>query len=115
MASNINISSGTANILTTFVGRGNRVKGVNESSNKLSINGIILYLRRHSSLNQIARDINAYERRTHVKALVTKYGNQERIILMSKSRTINIVDSSKILFNLYRKFALKNCCNVYIT
>ena len=51
---------------------------------------------------QIARDINAYERRTHVKALVTKYGNQERIILMSKSRTINIVDSSKILFNLYK-------------
>lgn len=102
MASNINISSGTANILTTYVGRGNRVEGVNESSNKLSINGVILYLRRHSSLNQIARDINAYERRTHVKALVTKYGNQERIILMSKSRTINIVDSSKILFNLYK-------------
>ena len=102
MADNINISSSTANILTTYVGRGNRVRSVNESSNKLSINGVSLYLRRHSSLNQIARDINAYERRTHVKALVTKYGNQERIILMSKSRTINIVDSSKVLFNLYK-------------
>ena len=102
MANSIGVLRGVTYNITQVNKRNFGNSNSKSLTNKFSINGVGLYIQKHSSLKQIARAINSYENRTHVKALVTKYGKQERMILVSKSRAINIVDSNKVLFNLHK-------------